>query len=109
MFQCMNCNEMVGDNVKNCPFCGHYFTPDEMKELRQNKEMEEYEKKHAKGAGLKDKRFWKMLFIILAVVCAVLAVVAKTVFDRYTLMMVFFGAMMVFCVAVWVTIIKEKL
>lgn len=21
MFQCMNCNEMVGNNVKTCPFC----------------------------------------------------------------------------------------
>ncbi len=109
MFQCMNCNEMVGDNVKTCPFCGHYFTPDEMKELRQVKEMEEYEKKHAKGATFKQTKFWRMLFIVLAALSAVLAIVVKLALESQALMLIFFCIMIMCCIGIGVIIIKEKI
>lgn len=109
MFQCMKCSEMVGDNVKTCPFCGHYFTPDEMKELRQAKEMEEYEKKHTKGAIFRQTKFWRILFVVLAALSAVLAIVAKFALESHVLMIFFFCAMIVFCVGIWVVIIKERI
>ncbi len=80
MFQCMKCNE-----------------------------MEEYEKKHAKGATFKQTKFWRVLFIVLAVLSAVLAIVAKLALESQTLMMIFFCIMIAFCIGIWVVIIKERI
>lgn len=80
MFQCMNCNE-----------------------------MEEYEKKHAKGATFKQTKFWRMLFIVLAALSAVLAIVAKLALESHMLMIIFFCIMIAFCIGIWVVIIKERI
>lgn len=41
MRNCKQCNELIGDEVTQCPFCNYEYTNDEMQEIHRAKAREE--------------------------------------------------------------------
>ncbi len=37
MKNCVNCNELIGNEVEVCPFCGHEASKEEIRDLRHEK------------------------------------------------------------------------
>ncbi len=43
MINCPKCNEVIGDDVRECPFCRHEITEEKRKNIAEEKELANWE------------------------------------------------------------------
>ena len=75
MIKCPKCNELIGDNVTECPFCKTNISEEE-----RNRATEENERVHREAVEASIKEYYRRTRngIIVAVIMVLLAVIGVT-------------------------------
>lgn len=98
MIKCTKCNEVLGDNLKECLFCKHVITDEERKNA-----IAEYERLHQEAIenSIKEysKRFmYEIIVSVLMVVIALVGITLMCIFESVIWLIIMFLIICLICV-----------